>query len=419
MKRIVSLCLIWIGFGSLGSLWAEENWPEFRGPTGNGHSTAKGLPAKWSETENVKWKTAIHDRGWSSPVVWGNQVWLTTATTKGDRLFAVGLDRATGKIVHDLEVFAVKDPQFCHDYNTWASCTPVVEEGRLYAHYGSPGTACIDTATGKTLWSRQDLECNHHRGAGSSPILYRNLLILTFDGFDVQYLAALDKTTGKTAWKTDRKFFPAGGNGDTKKAYSTPTIVRVGERDLLVSGSADYSAAYDPLTGAELWRVKHGGMNAPARAVSAAGNVFLTSSDGGDQLVAVKPDGTGDITKSHVSWKFNKGVPNRSSLLTVDDNVFMVNSGGISVCLDAKDGKERGRGRIDSKGSKFVASPLFAEGKIYLFDEDGGGYIMDASKELTVTATNRLAAGCMASPAAVGKTLFVRTKTHMYALEAK
>src|SRR5438128_1387050 len=177
------------------------NWPAFRGPHADGHADATGLPITWSETENVRWKAAIPGKGWSSPVVWDNQVWVTTAQPDAKKLFALCLDRATGRIVHDVLVFDVEKPAFVHAYNSPASPTPVIEAGRIYVHFGSTGTACLDTATGKILWTRQDLPCDHYRGAGSSPITFENLLILTFDGFDFQYLAALDKTTGKTVWK--------------------------------------------------------------------------------------------------------------------------------------------------------------------------------------------------------------------------
>jgi outer membrane protein assembly factor BamB len=213
---------------------AADNWPEFRGPHGDGRSDAKNLPLTWSETQNVRWKTAIHDKGWSSPVVWGNQVWLTTATEEGDKCYAVAVDRDTGNVVHDVLLFEVRlsptkgknPPSIAAPYEQWAtfnsyaSPTPAVEEGRVYAHFGSTGTACLDTATGKVLWKRTDLECCHHRGAGSSPVLFGDLVILTFDGFDVQYLVALDKRTGETVWKRDRKFHPAEKNGDLKKAYA-------------------------------------------------------------------------------------------------------------------------------------------------------------------------------------------------------
>src|SRR5687768_11795691 len=182
----------------------SDHWPQFRGPEGNGHSLAKGLPTTWSEANNVRWKTAIHGKAWSSPVIWDNQIWVTTAPEDGTQLFAICVDRESGKILRELKLFDVAAPQFCHKFNSYASPTPVLEEGRAYITFGSPGTACLDTKTAKVLWERRDLECNHYRAAGSSPIIYRDLLILSFDGSDQQYIAALNKKTGKTVWKTDR-----------------------------------------------------------------------------------------------------------------------------------------------------------------------------------------------------------------------
>jgi hypothetical protein len=413
---------------------SADNWPEFRGPHGDGHADATKLPLTWSETENIRWKTPIHDKGWSSPVIWGNQIWLTTATEAGDKFYAVAIGRDTGKIIHDLLLFETRlaprkdkkaPPTVAAPYeewafyNTYASPTPVIEEGRVYVHFGSSGTACLDTASGKVLWKRTDLACNHHRGAGSSPIMHGDLLYLTFDGFDVQYLVALNKKNGETVWKRDRGFHPETTNGDYRKAYSTPMIVKVKDRELLVSPSAGATAAYDPKTGDEVWRVMHGGMNASLRPLFGHGKLFTTSSDGGMQLVAVRADGEGNVTKTHVDWNYNKGAPNRSSFLLVGENLLMVNSGGIAACVSAKDGKELNKVRLDCKAAKFWASPILSEGKWYNFDDEGGGYVLSADEKLTVLATNKLAAGCRASPAAVGNALYVRTLTHLYRIEEK
>ncbi len=397
----------------------EDNWPRFRGPHGDGHADAKKLPLTWSETENVVWKTAIHDRGWSSPVVWGEQVWLTTATAKGHEMFAVCVDRATGKIVHDVKVFDVESPAPLNNpMNTYASPTPAIEEGRVYVHFGSYGTACLDTKTGKVLWERRDLKCDHWRGPASSPILYRDLLILTFDGYDVQYLAALDKTTGKTVWKADRNFdYTAIKNdGDRKKAYATPNVITVNGKPQLVSASALWSAAYDPLTGAELWRVQHGGMNTAVTPLYGDGKVFVCTSDGGLQLVAVRPDGHGDVTATHVAWTLAKNVPNRSSPILVDDRLYMANGQGLLSCVDIKTGKVLGTERL---GGPFWASPIFAAGRLYLFNDSGTAYVGEVGPAWKKLAENKLDDGCMASPAVAGESLFVRTKTHLYRIEAK
>jgi outer membrane protein assembly factor BamB len=272
MRILLSLLLA----ASAASLFAADNWPEYRGPTADGHAAAKSLPVEWSETKNVVWKTKVHDKGWASPVVWGKQIWMTTALADGKELFAVCVDFDSGRIVHDVKVFDVEKPFFCIPFNSYASPTPAVEEGRVYVHFGSAGTACLDTGTGKVLWERRDLPCDHFRAAGSSPILHDNLLILTFDGYDQQYLAALDKSNGKTVWKKDRNTAWEIANPDLHKAYSTPAVIKVKGKPQLISPSAQVTVAYDPATGDELWRVNHGGMNAAARPIYAFDHVFLT-----------------------------------------------------------------------------------------------------------------------------------------------
>jgi outer membrane protein assembly factor BamB len=396
-----------------------DSWPRFRGPAGDGHADAKKLPVTWSESENVVWKTAIHDRGWSSPVVWGDQVWLTTATEDGHAMFAVCVDRATGKVIHDLKLLEVAKPDPLNNKsNTYASPTPVIEEGRVYVHFGSYGTMCLDAKTGKEIWSRRDLKCDHWRGPASSPILYRDLLILTFDGYDVQYLAALDKATGKTVWKTDRNFDYTAikNNGDLKKAYATPNVVTVDGKPQLLTASALWSAAYDPQTGAELWRVQHGGMNTAVTPLYGDGKVFVCTSDGGLQLVAVRPDGHGDVTATHIAWSLGKNVPNRSSPILVDDRLYMANGSGVLSCVDIKAGKVLWTERLNGA---YWASPVYAAGRLYLFNDSGTGYVGEVSPAWKKLAENRLDEGCMASPAVAGEALYVRTKTHLYRIEEK
>jgi outer membrane protein assembly factor BamB len=395
---------------------AEENWPEFRGPHGDGHSNATGLPLTWSETENVRWKTPIHGKAWSSPVIWGGQIWLTTATEDGKQLFAVCVDRTSGKILRDLEVFAIEKPQFCIPYNSYASSTPVIEEGRVYVHFGAPGTACLDTKTGRTLWARQDLPCNHFRGAGSSPILFGDLLILTFDGFDFQYVAALNKHTGETVWRTDRNIEYGTDDGDMKKAFVTPTVIDFAGRKQLISPSAGATLAFDPSSGKELWRVQSGGMNAAARPLFGHGLVYATSAYQGYQLFAVRPEGTGDISDSAVEWKFGKSVPSRSSPLLIDDLLFMVSDSGVFTCVEAKTGKAVWQKRQEGA---YSASPLYADGRIYFFSEDGQSPVLAPEREYKALALNKLDGSFMASPAVSGKALFLRTKTHLYRVEEK
>ena len=259
-----------------GSLSADEDWWQFRGPTGEGH-TAQRLPLTWSENQKIVWKTAIHDHGWSSPVICGKQIWMTASTGEGHKLFAVCVDRETGKIVHDIHVFDVERPQPIAAENTYATPTPVIEPGRVYVHFGTYGTACLNSVTGSIVWTRRDLNCDHETGAGpcSSPFPLGNLLIMNVDGRDVQYVIALDTSNGKTVWKTDRSFDYATVPVHMRKAFTMPLLVPRGAGRQLVSPAGQAVYAYDPATGKEFWKVRHNGFSCVPRPVYGHGLVFL------------------------------------------------------------------------------------------------------------------------------------------------
>ena len=322
-------------------LGADGNWPQFRGPEGNGHAQATGLATVWSESENISWKTPIHGRGWSSPVVWQNQVWLTTATEDGRQLFALCVDANSGNILHDLPLFQVAHPDEIHVTNSYASPTPVLEPGRVYVHFGTYGTACLDTSTGQILWQRRDLPCNHWRGPGSSPILFEDLLIVNFDGFDQQYVVALDKNTGQTRWKTDRNIDFQTDDGDLKKAFCTPTIISVQGQLQLISPAAKAAIAYDPRTGRELWRLRYDNHSATARPLFGHGLLFINSGFSKAELLAVRPGTTGDVTDTHVAWKTDRSIGSKPSHLLVDDLLYVVHDQGTASCLDALTGAGR------------------------------------------------------------------------------
>jgi outer membrane protein assembly factor BamB len=401
----------------------NDQWPQFRGPEGNGVTRARALPLQWSETRNVRWKTALHGRAWSSPVLFGRQVWVTTATEDGRKLYAVALDRDDGRILHDLELFQVATPQYAHPSNTYASPTPVIEKGRVYVTFGSPGTAALDTATGKVIWSRRDIECNHFRGAGSSPILFGDLLILHFDGSDHQFVTALDKHTGRTVWRTERsidfKDLDASGKpeaeGDYRKAFATPQVVTVGGRPVLVSIGSKATYGYDPQTGKELWRLEERGSHSGStRPVAGRGLVFYPSGFPTGELLAVRPDGAGDVTDTHVAWRVSRSVSRKPSVLLVDDLVFMIGDAGVATCLEADTGAVVWTARV---GGAFSASPLAAPGRIYVFSEEGKTTVLEAGRQFKVLAESELDGGFMASPAVAGDALFLRTRTHLYRIE--
>jgi outer membrane protein assembly factor BamB len=411
MILLVSACLAAPAPQSTG-----DNWPQFRGPNGTGRSDATGLPVKWSETENVVWKTPIHDKGWSSPVVWGGQVWMTTAREDGKEFFAVCVDRDNGKILYDIKLFTVEKPEFCIAFNSYASPTPVIEDGRVYVHFGTYGTICLDTSNGKVLWERRDIHCDHFRGPGSSPILFDDLLIVNFDGFDTQFVVALNRKTGETVWKKERTIEYNVKSGDNKKAYCTPTIIMVKDKPQLISPAAVATIAYDPKTGEELWKVYHGGMNVAQPPQYYDGKVILCTGDVPSLLLSVRADGHGDVTKTHIEWKTNKATSSRTAPLLLDDKLYIVNEGGTLACVAAKDGGLLWKERVPGK---YSASPHYADGKLYAFGQDGEcvvGEIGNGWKELAV---NKLEDGCMATPAIAGKSLFIRTRTHLYRIEQK
>jgi len=411
----------------------DHQWTEFRGPRGDGVSTSTGLPLHWSESEGVKWKTPIHGRAWSSPVIWDRQVWLTTATEDGSELWAVAVDRDTGEVMRDLKLFEVERPQFAHKFNSYASPTPVIEAGRVYVTFGSPGTACLDTQTGKTLWERRDFVCNHYRGAGSSPILHEGRIYLNFDGSDHQFVVALDAATGKTLWEVKRgidykDLGPDGkpeSEGDWRKAFATCHLASFDGRLQLLSQGAKAMYGYDPLTGAELWRVEERtSHSAGTRPVVGFGMVFVPSGWSQGQILAIRPgkadevlDANGPDTSNgqlSIVWKTKRNVPKKPALTRVDDLLYGLDDNGVATCWEAKTGTVVWNERV---GGNYSASPIAGDGRLYFCSEEGKTVVVSTGREFKKLAENTLADGFMASPAVSGKALFLRTKSALYRVE--
>ena len=415
--------LVFFLFFSSYLLVAAQDWPQFRGPAGDGIAPDADLPVNWSEEENVAWKTPIHGLGWSSPVVMGSQVWLTTATPDGKELSVLCLDKETGKILHDEKLFDVAEPQFAHKFNTYASPTPVIEDGRVYVTWGSPGTACLDTKTFEVLWTRDDLVCDHFRGAGSSPILFEDLLILNYDGADHQFVLAMDKATGETRWRTDRsvdfkdldKDGKPKADGDLRKAYATPHLAELGGRLVLISQGAMATYGYDPRTGKELWRIdEHSNHSASTRPVLLGETIFAPTGFPKPWLLAISADGEGVLDDSAVLWTLQKGVPKKPSLQLVGDYLYAISDGGIGTCWEAKTGEVQWTERI---GGNYSASPLVAGDRLYFFSEEGKTAVIKAAPKFELLAENQIGDGFMASPAVSGDALFVRSRTHLYCLK--
>jgi outer membrane protein assembly factor BamB len=382
----------------------DEGWPEFRGPTGQGHSDERGLPLTWSETKNVLWKVEIPGRGWSSPAILGDRIWLTTATDEGKSLRAISVDRKTGAILQNVEVFRLKSSGRLNLKNSQASPTPVLEGERVYLHFGANGTACI-TKSGEMVWkTRLDYDNGQH-GPGGSPIIYDDLLIASCDGQDVQYVVALDKLTGKVRWKKFREGY---------QAYTTPIVVRLPAGDQVISPGAFRAVSYEPRTGKELWQVRYGdGFSNVPRPVYGNGLVFLCTGFQQPSLLAVRLDGRGDVTKSHIAWELNRGVSLTPSPLLVGDELYIVSDNGVASCVDAKTGALNWRVRL---GGNHSASPIYADGRIYFLSEEGESVVIAPGKEFKELARNQLDGPTLASMAVSDSAIFVRSQTHLYRL---
>lgn len=389
----------------VATLAFAEDWPQFRGPTGQGHSTETGLPLNWSDTQNVRWKTPVPGRGWSSPSVAGGRVWLTTAAKEGgkDVLRALAYDAATGKEVVNAEVFPVADLGGMHAKNSHASPTALIEDKRIYAHFGRHGTAALDWS-GKVLWKRQ-IPYQHVHGTGGSPVLHGDLLIYSADGSDAQFVVALDKRTGEIRWRTER---PKRGG----MAFSTPLVIDVGGRKQVVSTSAHRAISYDPETGNEIWRVEYGsGFSNVPRPVYGHGLVYVVTGFYTPEVLAVRPDGKGDITASGVVWRHSRGAPLTPSPLLAGEEIYIVSDNGIATCLDAKTGKMHWQQRL---GGNHSASPIYADGRIYFLSEEGDATVIAPGKEFRKLAVNSMNAQTLASIAVSGGSFYIRTAEHLY-----
>jgi outer membrane protein assembly factor BamB len=394
-----------------------EDWPEFRGPDGQGHAMGI-LPTEWGPMRNLVWKQALPGNGWSSPAIVGGRIYLTASVVAkgaggGYSLQALCLNATSGKSIWEREVF--QEPANAprpHGKNSHASPTPLVAGDRLYVHFGHQGTACLDLA-GKVLWTNTEQKYSPVHGNGGTPILVDDALVFSCDGGDKTFVVALDRNTGKQLWKTDRTTQPARGF-----SFSTPLLITVKGQKQIVSAGSDAVMAYDPATGKELWKVRYeGGYSVIPRPVFGHGLVFVCTGYGTPNLLAIRvEDATGDVTETNVVWKSKRNVPHTPSLLLVDYELYMVSDGGQASCLDARTGKVHWQERLERA---YSASPLYADGKIYFQSEDGVGTVVKASKEFVKVATNPLKERTLASYAAVDGALFIRTEGNLYRFQSK
>jgi outer membrane protein assembly factor BamB len=416
MKHIV---LILLFFLLMFNAFSQSTWSHLRGDRLDGHARGSGFPTEFSEDRNISWKTEIPGLAWSSPVVWGNQVWLTNATRNGNRLSAVCVDLNTGHILREIVLFEPSAIQNIHATNSYATPTPAIGEGRVYVHYGTYGTACINTADFSVVWTRTDMNCEHMQGAASSLLLHGELLIVHIEGTDVQYIAALDKNTGTTIWKTERpREFYADIAPVYRKAYTTPIVVKVNGQEQLISNGAQMCFAYDVHTGSEIWSVWYGYDSTVGMPLEYEGLVFFNSgwifeenTPNYVKFFAVDPTGSGDVTASHVRWHASQDIPQISTPVIVDGRIYMIHERGNFSCLDAVSGKVIWQ---DKLRGQFNASPVYAGGHIYIPEVRGTIYVIEPGDSLRIKAENKLEGTIKATPAYVNGSMLVRTENHLY-----
>ena len=405
-----------------------ENWPEFRGPGGQGHAGDAALPIEWDVTTNVAWKQAIPGKGWSSPIFYDGRLYVTTSVSieRADSESADNadseaaenaapleqamqlhcLDASSGEFLWESEVFR-KDMGAIHSKNSHASPTPITDGKRLYVHFGPYGTAALDF-DGEITWSIQDNSYDPVHGTGGSPILSDGLLVFSCDGGDQAYVVALDCATGEACWKTDR---PAAESHQF--SFSTPLEITVdGGRQIVSPGSHGVSS-YDAKTGREIWRVNYPNKwSIVPRPVLAHGLIFVcTGYSGPASLLAIRPDGTGDVTETHVQWQTEENVPYIPSPIVVADSIYMVSDAGVASCRDARTGDLHWRERL---GGHFSSSPLFANDKIYFQSEEGECVVIQVGHTYQELRRNSLDELTQASYAVGQGAIFIRTLQQLY-----
>lgn len=425
---------VMIVFAGLVQWSTGQEWNQFRGPTSNGHAKANNLPIDFGPEKNMRWKAEVPGRGWSSPVVAGDQVWVTTAIeieATGEqkqekmksanvgglsafskvKLKAYCLDRKSGKTIHDKELFDVSNPPLINTLNSFASPTPIIDDNNVYCHFGTFGTICLNRKTGAEVWRNTEYQIDHQTGPGSSPLLHNGRLYLNFDGIDQQFLVALDASSGKQVWKTKRSG-QLHSQADMQKAFATPLMIEIDGQTQLVSPGADWVYGYHPKSGAELWKIKFGQLgfsNAP-QPVAAAGKIVICTGFTRSQMIAISMKG-GRPTDQQIAWRYQQQVPCMSTPIVIDQLIYFVSDRGIATCLDIEKGTQKWQHRL---GGAFSSSPIYADGNLFFCNRKGIVFVVEPGDHFKQKAANQLDSRIMATPVAVGDSLFIRTEKTLY-----
>ena len=408
---------------------SAENWPGFRGPTRQGHSSEKNLPLNWSADTNILWKTPISGEGWSSPIIWNDRVFVTSATDNGAQCHIIALDRRSGKILWDTTVFT-QNTRRKEGKNSWATPTPTTDGKAIHAVFGGGGVAAVD-ADGKLLWKNLDVDFYSRHGLGASPLLHENLLIMPYDGsnpnfdpsqkptdserlgwqipWDKSFVAALDTKTGQRVW--------TGKRGLSRIAHISPLIVPIDGAPQLVSGAGDRMQGFNLKTGELIWSIYTQGEGVAPSPVAGDGMLFASSGFEKTTLRGIKLSNMkGDVTQTHIAWEQIKGVPTQPSPIYVNPRLYAITDGGVVNCYNPQNGDVLWQDRV---GGTHSASPVFAAGKLYFLSETGEPTVIDSGETFKVLARNSLNERCQASIAISGGNIFIRSEKAVYCIGQK
>ncbi len=406
----------------LACSFEPQHWTQFRGSNMDGRAIVETAPLKWSETDNVVWKVPVDGLGWSSPVVYGNQIWLTSAEKEGHEFYTLCFDFETGKLLDKKILFTAKEPQRIHGTNSYATPTPCIEDGFVYVNYGHFGTACINTNNFEVVWTRENMPCQHMQGPASSLLLHKNMLIVHLEGTEEPYVAALDKHTGETIWKSIRpaEFYDVV-EPVSRKSYQTPLVISLDEKELLISNASQMCFAHDINTGEVIWTIFYGDDSTVSQPVYYKGLVYVNSGwlfednkPFWSRQYAIDPRGKGDVTNTHVKWTYEEDVPQTATPLIVDGLMYMVHDRGMLTCLDAITGEEVWKEKL--KGN-FNSSPVYAAGNIYLINIKGECTIVKPGKKFQKVAENDIDGTVKAVPAFVGDKMILRSDKYLYSIK--
>lgn len=416
--KLIFRMLVVVAFVCFVLLLAPESrcdeWLQFRGPHSDGQAEAKNLPIEWGPNKNVVWRTEVPGKGWSSPSLAGGRIYLTSAvpvvpgSASGDlELRALCYDAVGGKLIWSKTVFVQSSATApaIHRKNSHASPTPLVDGNRVFVHFGHQGTACLSTE-GEILWTNRELAYAPVHGNGGSPVLVDGILIFSCDGASEPFVVGLAAATGKEKWRYERPTDSA-----KKFSFSTPAVITVAGKKQVISPGSGVVSALDPQTGEEIWRARYEGYSVIPQPAFGNGLVYLSTGYDSPQMIAVRADGRGDVTDTHVTWTLERGAPHTPSPLLIGKELYLVSDRGVASCVDALTGEAIWQERL---GGDYSASPLFADGKIYFVNEEGQGTVVRPGRKFEKLAENGFGERTLASYAFSDGTIFVRTEQALY-----